>query len=373
MMVIGMFTHLMTISGADLVIGSLVERFTKNVPEKRKETSIFLILFLVAAAFSAFLQNVSVAMAMLPAVYGISRTSRISRSKMILFLIYATTLGGAVTLIGTPTNVFASGALEEVGLAPLGFFDFAWVAVPILILGGAYMVIFHKRCPGYDDYDDEDAPEDTVDSPRKARQRTWTFAGFILFVLLLIANSLIKSSGVRFAAYIIAFGVFAVMYLTKVFSWKEIIHGYPYENVIFTAGILLAIRIVTTTNLGEAFGNLVISVVGESSNLYVITAVLFIATAIVTQFMNNMACAGALAPIGIAIANSMGANPQAIVLTIAIGAGCSYLTPMASGTNQTMVAFTRLKFQDFAKFGWPLVIISFVCCVFILPQVFPFF
>lgn len=294
---------------------------------------------------------------------------------MILFLIYATTLGGAITLIGTPTNVFASGALEEVGLAPLGFFDFAWVAVPILLLGGAYMVIFHKRCPGYDDYDDEDAPEDTAaeDTPRKARQRTWTFAGFILFVALLMINSLIKSSGVRFAAYIIAFGVLAVMYLMKVFTWKEIIHGYPYENVMFTAGILLAIRIVTTTNLGEAFGNLVTSVLGESSNLYVITAVLFIATAIVTQFMNNMATAGALAPIGIAIANSLGANPQAIVLTIAIGAGCSYLTPMASGTNQTLVAFTRLKFQDFAKFGWPLMIISFVCCVFILPQVFPFF
>ena len=62
-----------------------------------------------------------------------------------------------------------------------------------------------------------------------------------------------------------------------------------------------------------------------------------------------------------------------IVLAIAIGSGCSYLTPIASGTNQTMLIFTKLKFQDFTRFGWPLLIISWICCVLILPQVFPFF
>ena len=66
-------------------------------------------------------------------------------------------------------------------------------------------------------------------------------------------------------------------------------------------------------------------------------------------------------------------NIAGIVLAIAIGAGCSYLTPIASGTNQTMMLFTKLKFQDFTKFGWPLLIISWICCVLILPQVFPFF
>ena len=38
-----------------------------------------------------------------------------------------------------------------------------------------------------------------------------------------------------------------------------------------------------------------------------------------------------------------------------------------------MMLFTKLKFQDFTKFGWPLLIISWICCVLILPQVFPFF
>ena len=127
------------------------------------------------------------------------------------------------------------------------------------------------------------------------------------------------------------------------------------------------------SGLGQVFGDMIINIIGESKNLYLITAVLCIGASIATSFMNNMACAGMLAPVGISIANALGANPQAIVLAIAIGAGCSYLTPIASGTNQTLMIFTNLKFTDFAKFGWPLVIISFICCVGILPLVFPFF
>ena len=130
---------------------------------------------------------------------------------------------------------------------------------------------------------------------------------------------------------------------------------------------------IMESGLGNLFGEIIISLIGESRNLYVITAIVCIGASIATQFMNNMACAGMLAPVGISIAEALGATPQAIVLAIAIGAGCSYLTPIASGTNQTMMLFTKLKFQDFTKFGWPLLIISWICCVLILPQVFPFF
>lgn len=374
MMVIGFFSHLMSVSGLDMSIGTLVDNLTKRAKGKNKETYVFFIVFVVGAFFSAFLQNVSVAMAMLPALFGICKVTGISRSKMVLFIIYATTLGGAITLIGTPTNVFASGALEEVGIQPFAFFDFAWVAVPICILGGAYMVLGHRWCPSYDDSEGEVLASSVAeDSTNKARQKAWVGGSFLVFVAGLVINSLWPNIGAYLNPYMLGFFSIGLMFLMKVFTWDEIIKGFPYRNVLFTAGILLAIRIVSGTGLGEVFGNVVIKVIGESTNLYFITAVLFIGSAIVTQFMNNMACAGILSPIGISIAQALGADPRAIVMAIAIGAGCGYLTPMASGTNQTLVAFSELRFQDFVKFGWPLVVISFVCCVLILPQVWPFF
>mgnify|MGYP005757582273 CR=1 FL=1 len=46
----------------------------------------------------------------------------------------------------TPTNVYANTALEEAGLQLFGMLDFAWVAIPIFIIGGIYMVIMNRWC-----------------------------------------------------------------------------------------------------------------------------------------------------------------------------------------------------------------------------------
>lgn len=375
--VIGIFSHLMTISTLDLSIGHFVDRLTKGRGNgKNQERFILTILYVIACLFSSVMQNVSVAMAMLPSIYGISKVTGISRSKMVLFIIYATTLGGAITLIGTPTNMFANAALVEVNIEPFKFFDFAWVALPICILGGIYLIAFHHWAPSYDDIDDDQGftiEESKVDPKVLERQKKWTLYAFLAFVTAMVIDGFFKDVSRYLNPYMVGLFCFALMYIFRVFDFKEIIKGFPSDSIVFMSGILVAIRIVSNSGLGDAFGEVVIQLIGESRNLYYITAILFFGSAIVTQFMNNMAAAGALAPIGISIANAMGADPRAIVMAIAIGAGCSYLTPMASGTNQSLVPFTKLQFQDFAKYGWPLVVISFVCCVFILPLVFPFF
>ena len=70
------------------------------------------------------------------------------------------------------------------------------------------------------------------------------------------------------------------------------------------------IAIMNQSGLGTVFGNAVISLIGDSKNLYVITAILCIGSSIATQFMNNMACAGMLAPVGISIAETLGQIPR---------------------------------------------------------------
>lgn len=386
--VIGIFSHLMTVSTLDMSIGVFVDKLTRGkdnksnkdssvvAVSKSQETLILAILYIVAALLSSVMQNVSVALAMLPTLYGISKVTGISRSKMVLFIIYATTLGGAITLIGTPTNMFANAALVEAGIQEFKFFDFAWVALPIATLGGIYLISFHHLAPSYDDINDDIGVElqvSKVDPAVLERQKRWTSISFIAFVVAMIMDGFFKDISTYINPYMVGFFTLSLMYFFKVYDFKEYLKGFPSDSLVFMWGILVVIRIVSNSGLGDAFGDIVTNLIGDSKNLYVITSILFIASAIVTQFMNNMAAAGALSPIGISIANSMGADPRAIVLAIAIGAGCSYLTPMASGTNQSLIPFTKLRFQDFAKYGWPLIVISFVCCVFILPLVFPFF
>lgn len=368
MVIICMFSGMIAATGLDIIIGDFVDRVTSSQTGKKKEMMIFAIVYIVSGLISTVLQNSYVAMAFLPVLKSIARKNRISLSKLVLFVIFATTLGGAITLIGTPTNVYANTALEEAGLQLFGMLDFAWVGIPIFIVGGLYMIIMNRWCASYDDFG-EAAVEKTLTAEQKKKQMVVGIA-FLVFVIALVLKSLkVISIDPNFIGY----AMIAIAILTTIVSPKEAMSSLDAQMILFCAGINLMIAVMNQSGLGQVFGDLIIKVIGESRNLYLITAVLCIGASIATSFMNNMACAGMLAPVGISIANALGANPQAIVLAIAIGAGCSYLTPIASGTNQTMIIFTKLKFQDFAKFGWPLLIISWILCIAILPQVFPFF
>ena len=368
MIIICMFSGMIAATGLDVVIGEFVDRVTSSQTGKKKEMMIFAIVYITSGLVSTVLQNSYVALAFLPVLRSIARKNRISLSKLVLFVIFSTTLGGAVTLIGTPTNVYANTALEEAGLQLFGMLDFAWVAIPIFIIGGIYMVIMNRWCASYDDFGEE-MVEKQLTKEQKNKQKVVGVA-FLVFVLSLVLGSLkVISIDPNFVGY----AMIALAVLSTIVSPKEVLTSLDANMIIFCAGINLMIAVMNQSGLGNLFGEIIISLIGESRNLYVITAIVCIGASIATQFMNNMACAGMLAPVGISIAEALGANPQAIVLAIAIGAGCSYLTPIASGTNQTMMLFTKLKFQDFIKFGWPLLIISWICCVLILPQVFPFF
>ena len=368
MIIICMFSGMIAATGLDVVIGDFVDRVTSSQTGAKKEMMIFAIVYITSGLVSTVLQNSYVALAFLPVLRSIAKKNRISLSKLVLFVIYSTTLGGAVTLIGPPTNVYANTALEEAGLPLFGLLDFAWVAVPIFIIGGIYMVVMNRWCASYDDYGEE-MVETQLTKEQKNKQKVVGIA-FLVFIIALVLGSLgVISIDPNFVGY----AMIAIAVLSTIVTPKEVLSSLDVNMIIFCAGINLMIAIMNQSGLGSLFGDIIVSLIGESRNLYVITAIVCIGASIATKFMNNMACAGMLAPVGISIAESLGANPQAIVLAIAIGAGCSYLTPIASGTNQTMMLFTKLKFQDFTKFGWPLLIISWICCVLILPQVFPFF
>ena len=154
MVIICIFSGMIAATGLDVVIGDFVDRATRSQTGKKKEMMLFAIVYLVSGLISTVLQNSYVALAFLPILKSIAKRNQVSLSKLVLFVIFSTTLGGAVTLIGTPTNVYANSALEEAGLPLFGMLDFAWVVVPIFLLGGLYMVIMNRCCASYDDFGD---------------------------------------------------------------------------------------------------------------------------------------------------------------------------------------------------------------------------
>ncbi len=109
---------------------------------------------------SAFLNNTPVVAMLVPVVQDWARRQRLSVSKLMIPLSYAAILGGTCTLIGTSTNLIVAGlAASRHGIAPIGFFEIAWVGLPSALLGVAYVLLASRwllpeRKPAIRDHQD---------------------------------------------------------------------------------------------------------------------------------------------------------------------------------------------------------------------------
>lgn len=106
----------------------------------------FLLLGMAAVAtLSAFMSNTGATAFFLPIILSISRQLKISPSKMLMPLAFASILASSVTLIGTSTNLVISGLMEVSGLEPLGMFELTVVGLPVLVIGILYMLTIGNR------------------------------------------------------------------------------------------------------------------------------------------------------------------------------------------------------------------------------------
>ncbi|MGB0409090.1 MAG: SLC13 family permease [Opitutales bacterium] len=103
------------------------------------------IMVIGVAGVSAFVNNTPVVIVLMPVMLSLAREMGVASSKLLIPLSYASIFGGTCTLLGTSTNLLASGLLRDAGHAPIGMFELAAVGLPILAVGSLYLVIFGQR------------------------------------------------------------------------------------------------------------------------------------------------------------------------------------------------------------------------------------
>ena len=108
---------------------------------ERSERAALMRMSATTGAVSSFLNNTPIVAMLIPQVETWSRAQGRSVSRYLMPLSYAAILGGAVTLMGTATNIVASGLLEAIGEEPLGFFEITWVGLPIAVVAGLALIL----------------------------------------------------------------------------------------------------------------------------------------------------------------------------------------------------------------------------------------
>ena len=121
-------------------IGNKLIQFGKN-----SETRLLIIIMLTVGVFSALMSNTGTVAVLLPVVISIAISMKISPTKLLIPLAFASSLGGVLTLIGTPPNLVVSTMLKENDFEPLGFFAFSPIGLIALISGILFMVTIGKK------------------------------------------------------------------------------------------------------------------------------------------------------------------------------------------------------------------------------------
>lgn len=101
----------------------------------KSETGLFVLVMLVTAFIGAFVSNTGTVALMLPIVVSMATESKLNASRLLMPLAFASSMGGMLTLIGTPPNLVISEVLQDAGFGKLSFFSFLPVGIVCIIVG----------------------------------------------------------------------------------------------------------------------------------------------------------------------------------------------------------------------------------------------
>ena len=369
----------MFVIGAAMFKTGLAEAIGLAVVRKAgtKEVPLMGAIMLVTIILSSVSSNTGTVACLMPVVIGIAQAANIPASKELMPLAVAANVGGTITMIGTPPNVIVTGALSAAGLPSFGFFEFALIGVPLSVIVLVYMLtIGRKTIPvknaGAMDAAAVEAAKKEAgasdDDAPKSKTKMWISGLILLGVVAAMALNL-KTVPLQTAA--VTGAILCV--ITGCLKEKEAYAGIDWVTIFLFAGMLSVATAMDKTGAGKLIADTVVGMMGENPNPIVLCAVLYLISNVLTQFMSNTASAALLAPIGISIAQSIGADPKPVLMSIGIAASMAFATPMATPPNTLVLGPGGFNFNDYVKVGVPLCIITFIASVIIIPIFWPFF
>ena len=323
---------------------------------------------LIVGLMSGVLSNTGTAAVLIPVVIGIASKSGFSRSRLLMPLVFAAAAGGNLSLIGAPGNLIAQSALQTKGLS-FGFFEYSKVGMPLLIIAIIYFaVIGYKLLPnkimtGSTEFDNQP----NFDNVPKWKQ----MLSLIILILSLLGMIFEKQTGIPLS---IAgcIGALALI-LTGVISEKSAIRSIDMKTIFLFGGTLSLASALEKTGAGKLIADVVIGSLGDNPSPFLLTFAVFMICCVLTNFMSNTATTALMVPICLSIAESMNADPRAVLMACVIGGSCAYGSPIGMPANTMVIGAGGYTFMDYVKSGVPLIVLAIILNMILLPILYPFF
>ncbi|EBK2975076.1 SLC13/DASS family transporter [Salmonella enterica] len=343
-------------------VGGVITRFAKT------EKQLIFTIMVVVGLMSGVLSNTGTAAVLIPVVIGVAAKSGFSRSRLLMPLVFAAALGGNLSLIGAPGNLIAQSALQNMG-GGFGFFEYAKIGLPMLICGILYfLTIGYRFLPN-------NATGGEVGNVGEQRDYShvpqWKqLLSLVVLIATILGMIFEKTIGVSLAV-IGCIGAL-VLVVSGVLTEKQAYKAIDSQTIFIFGGTLALAKALEITGAGKLVADYVIGMLGQNSSPFMLLIAVFALSVVMTNFMSNTATTALLVPVSLSIAAGMGADPRAVLMATVIGGSCAYATPIGMPANMMVLSAGGYKFVDYAKAGIPLIIVSTIVSLILLPILFPF-
>ena len=343
---------------------AVVTRYAKT------ERQMIMAILILASIMSAGLSNSGTVAVFIPIIMGITASTDFSRSKLMMAAFLGSMAGGRLTLVGdAAVNVLIGDQIKVLG-QPFGFFEISKIGVPLTIIMLIYMYfIGYKFLPDRREFSDEDqifAQGAKKDVPR------WKQIASVA-VLLAVFVGMIFEEQTGIPSYMVAIMGAVADVLLGIFTEKQAYNLVSIKTVILLGGMTPLATALKNTGAAQIMADMLIRLIGGSTNVYYITIVIFILTCVMTQFMSNVVTITLLMPIIIAIAETIGVVPSALLMVLCIASTMSILTPIACPPGNLIYAYGGYRFSDYVKSNIGLTLVFLVACIVMIPLIWPLY
>jgi len=160
------------------------------------------------------------------------------------------------------------------------------------------------------------------------------------------------------------------MLITGCLSLKDAGKSVDFNTLIVIASAIGLESSVSNSGLSTLISNGLMSL--GDGNLILSLTMVFLGCILMDTFVTNVASAVFMFPIALQMASSFQVSFMPFVMTVLVGASCSFISPMGYQTNLMVYGPGSYKFSDYITMGIPLTAVVGVVTILLMPILFPF-
>ncbi|MFZ5465767.1 MAG: SLC13 family permease [Pseudomonadota bacterium] len=141
--------------------------------------------------------------------------------------------------------------------------------------------------------------------------------------------------------------------LTGLVAPRRFYDGVDWPVVVLLAALIPVAQAVGDTGMAALFANGLVEHAAGGEAVIALVLILVV-TMTLSDFMNNAATAAVMCPIAISTAGSLGVSADPLLMAVAVGASCAFLTPIGHQNNTLILGPGGFRFGDYWRLGLPL-------------------